>query len=428
MENGGVGMERKWIKWIKTAHKGLRYYEHPTRRHGKKRDRYYAIRFKVANQDYSYGVGWWSNGIPEEVKKDDPRLGFEEYALKLLRQYQGNMRAGSGPKSPKENRKNSAEKEQEERNKRDQIEKGNITFKKYFEDTYSPIAKTSKKVSSFDHEETHFRLWIEPVVGDLPLRIISKNHVELIKKKVMDAKKAPRTVQYILATFRQVWNMARGGGLVTGDSPTKIVKISKFDNRRQRFFNHDEADVLLRKLKETSKQIYQMAFLALHTGMRASEIFRLTWGCIDTDRGIITILDAKPGKGRPAFMTEQVRAMFLDMTEGKNDDLVFPNKDGGTFSEISHIFRDAVVDLKFNEGVKDRRQRVMFHTLRHTFGSWHAEAGTDLYVIKELMGHGSITLTERYSHLSQGTLQNATRNLERSIDIAEQEKTEQVAT
>jgi hypothetical protein len=42
------------------------------------------------------GVGWWSDEIPEEIKKVDPGLGFEEYALKLLRQYQGNIKAGSG--------------------------------------------------------------------------------------------------------------------------------------------------------------------------------------------------------------------------------------------------------------------------------------------------------------------------------------------
>ena len=249
--------------------------------------------------------------------------------------------------------------------------------------------------------------------------------MERIKKRILDAGKAPRTAQYIMATARQIWNMARRDGLVSGDSPTRSVKVPKFDNRRQRFFSHDEADLLLNKLKEKNEQVYQMAVLGLQTGMRASEIFHLIWGCIDTDRGIITILDAKSGKGRTAFMTEQVKTMFLGMTKGKND-LVFPNKRGCVYTEIPHSFRDTVTELKFNDDISDPRQRVCFHSLRHTFGSWHAEAGTDLYVIKELMGHGSITLTERYSHLSQGTLQSATRNLERSIDGAGQDRAGQV--
>jgi integrase len=196
------------------------------------------------------------------------------------------------------------------------------------------------------------------------------------------------------------------------------VKVPKFDNRRNRFLSHKEAGALLDRLKGKNEQVYQMALLGLQTGMRASEIFNLTWGCIDTDRGIITILDAKSGKGRPAFMTEQIKTMFNAMSRGKNDAIVFPNKNGKAYTEISHIFRDAVVDLKLNENVSDKRQRVCFHSLRHSFGSYHAEAGTDLYVIKSLMGHGSITLTERYSHLSQGTLQASTGNLERAIEEA----------
>ena len=92
------------IKWIKTIHKGLRYYEHPTRRHGIKPDRYYSIRFKVAGKDYGYGVGWLSDGIPDAILKEEPELGFQDYCLKLLRQYRNNLKTGSGPTSPQEKR------------------------------------------------------------------------------------------------------------------------------------------------------------------------------------------------------------------------------------------------------------------------------------------------------------------------------------
>jgi site-specific recombinase XerD len=161
-----------------------------------------------------------------------------------------------------------------------------------------------------------------------------------------------------------------------------------------------------------------MALLSLHTGMRASEIFKLTWGCVDTQRGIITILDAKSGKGRPAFMTEQIKNIFNEMKHGNNDDIVFLRKDKNPYTEIPTLFRDIVTDLKFNENVSDTRQRVCFHTLRHTMASWHAEGGTDLYILKELLGHGSITLTERYSHLSNGALQEATRNFGKKVKTA----------
>jgi len=288
----------------------------------------------------------------------------------------------------------------------------------YFQKTYYPDAKINKKESSYAHEETHFRLWIDPIAGGKPIKDLSEFDARRIVKSILDAGKKPRTAQYVMATLRQVWNKARRGKLVSGDSPTRNVKIPKFDNRRQRFLNHNEADLLLDALKAKDETLYRMALLSLHTGMRASEIFNLTWGCIDTERGIITILDAKSGRGRAAFMTKQIKAMFDEMTRGNNDAIVFLRRDGKPFKEIPTLFRDVVADLKFNENVSDARQRVCFHTLRHTLASWHAETGTDLYVIKELLGHGSITLTERYSHLTNGALQAATRGFEKAITTA----------
>jgi site-specific recombinase XerD len=401
------------LKWHKTGTKGIRYRQHPTRKHGKKFDIYYAIRYQENGIRIEEGLGWASETGITLDKANAELSKLKEAAVK-----------GDGPVRLAEKRDIEERRKLAEQEEQKQAEINNITLKKYFDDTYYPAAKIHKKKQTYSKEETHFRLWIAPVMGSKSLKEISEFDVRRISKSILDAKKAPRTAQYVMATLRQIWNQARREGLVVGDSPTRNVKIPKFDNRRQRFLSHAQANVLLKKLEETNKQVYQMAFLALYTGLRASEIFHLTWGCIDTEHGILSILDAKSGKGRKAFMTEALKAMFLAMPKGKHDDLVFPNSDGASYTEIPHPFREAVSDLKFNEGVQDRRQRVMFHSLRHTFGSWHAEAGTDLYILKALMGHGSITLTERYAHLSQGTLQTATKNIERTT--AEQEQAEQV--
>lgn len=117
-------MSPKWIKWIKTAHKGLRYYEHETRRHGKRRDRYYSTRFKVDGKDYTYGIGWCSDGIPEDVEGADQNMTFEEYCLSRLKTFKTNVKAGQGPKSPKEQRKVAAEKEAQAKVEQAEREKG----------------------------------------------------------------------------------------------------------------------------------------------------------------------------------------------------------------------------------------------------------------------------------------------------------------
>jgi site-specific recombinase XerD len=56
--------------------------------------------------------------------------------------------------------------------------------------------------------------------------------------------------------------------------------------------------------------------------------------------------------------------------------------------------------------------------LRHTFASWLVENGTDLYVVKELMGHSTIAMTERYSHLGNNARQEAIRKFDIIINKA----------
>jgi integrase len=142
----------------------------------------------------------------------------------------------------------------------------------------------------------------------------------------------------------------------------------------------------------------------------------LKWSHIDLGRGIIRVMDPKGGEGRAAFMTEKIKAMFEAMKRRGPDDYVFTKKSGEPLKGTPREFSEVVADLGLNNGITDRRQRVCFHTCRHTFASWHVTAGTDLYTVKELLGHSVIAMTERYSHLSPGTLQNAMSNLERAIE------------
>jgi site-specific recombinase XerD len=400
-------------QWKKTTFKGVRYREHATRKQGIRKDQYFTIRYKLDGKDKEESLGWATEGWTASK------------AFDRLRELKQNLKTGEGPRTLQEKREHEETRRKVDQDAQEQAEKDNITLNKYYYDTYYPDAKVNKKASSYLHEETHFRLWIDRIAGKKPIKDLSEFDARRIVKKILDNGKTPRTAQYVMATLRQIWNQARRAKLVSGDSPTHNVKLPKFDNRRQRFLSHAEADKLLNALQARDETVYKMALLTMHTGMRASEIFKLTWGCVDTDRSIITILDAKSGHGRAAFMTEQIKKMFLSMTEGKNDEFVFLRKDKAPYFEIPTLFREVVAEMKFNENVSDTRQRVCFHTLRHTMASWHAESGTDIYVLKELLGHGSITLTERYSHLSNGALQEATRGFEKKVKAARR-KTGQV--
>jgi integrase len=144
-----------------------------------------------------------------------------------------------------------------------------------------------------------------------------------------------------------------------------------------------------------------MALLSLHCGLRAGEIFSLTWKDIDLEHGLITLLDTKSSKTRTVSMTDDVKDFLTAKVRSGKQNLVFPDKKrGGIRKQISKSFPRVVSDIKLNDGIEDRRQRVTFHTLRHTFASWLVMEGISLYDVKELLGHATLTMTERYAHLA----------------------------
>jgi site-specific recombinase XerD len=80
--------------------------------------------------------------------------------------------------------------------------------------------------------------------------------------------------------------------------------------------------------------------------------------------------------------------------------------------------------MGFNKGITDQRQKVVFHTLRHSYAAWLAEAGTDIYTIGKLLGHSTVQMSARYAHLGPGAMQEAVKRLPSLItgDQAEHEK------
>ncbi|MFU8819457.1 MAG: site-specific integrase [Desulfurivibrio sp.] len=142
-----------------------------------------------------------------------------------------------------------------------------------------------------------------------------------------------------------------------------------------------------RLIKRARASVFRMALLSLHTGMRAGEIFSLTWADVDLAGVLITLRDTKSNRTRHAFMTEQVRAMFQARDKQEPAALVFPGRNGKKIVQISKTFNRAVDRVGLNDGNTDPRQKVTFHTLRHTFASWLVESGTDIYLVKELLGH-----------------------------------------
>jgi integrase len=384
------------FKWIKTKHTGLRYREHPTRKHGKVKDRFYQYRHTVDGERKEEGLGWWSKGWSELECLDE-----------IVKIQKAKVTGEDGPVSIRAKRKKASE-------ARKKAKKDALTVSDAWE-------KTAPGRPSYDIEDGYFRLWIKPVLGKKALNQVSVINLERIRSNMEKDGKAPRTIQYVQAIIRRLFNDAKRLDLYNGENPASKVRKPKFDNKRQRFLTRDEAAALLADLKERSTQLYNMTLLSLHTGMRAGEIFSLIWADVDKAGGRITIRDPKSTKTRFAYMTDEVKAMFEEMKEGDPGELVFPDRNGNRMKQISNAFNTAVDDLKLNENAPkinkkvDRRFKVVFHTIRHTFASWLVQDGVDLFTVKELLGHSDFAMTARYSHLSPHTLQAAVKRLSGSL-------------
>ncbi|MBU1056102.1 MAG: site-specific integrase [Proteobacteria bacterium] len=393
-------------KWIGTRYKGVRYYEHPTRKHGVKKDRYYTIRYQRDGKRIEEGLGWASELNP----KDRKHWTAEKAALVLAELKEAGKGLKQGPARLSERREIEEKRKEVEQVERERIEKEAVTFNDFFINTYLPQAKADKKPDTARREEGFFNNWFNQILGHLPLKTLTPFHIERLKKEMSDKQQSNRSIEYALAVIRQVFHMARHRGIYVGESPTVNVKKPKVDNGRMKFLTRKEAEELLKALKEKSQDVHDMSLLSLHAGLRFGEIASLTWQDVDLERGVVTIRDAKAGS-RYAFLTDQAEDMFRNRIQGKPSDYIFQRRGGGKIEKISHSFFRTVDDLQFNKGIDDPRLRVCFHTCRHSYASWLIEQGTDLYTVQKLLGHKTNIMTQRYAHLSENKLKDAAKAL-----------------
>ena len=390
-------------EWKKAKTPGIRYREHPTRKHGIRKDRYYTIRYKLAGKTKEEALGWESEGWNESK------------VAARLHELKENQRTGDGEVTLSEKRKKEEIKRKLDEENRIKKQQEQVSFNEIFS-KYIELAKKEKTERSYRTEEGLFKKWISPAIGNAPMKSVSPFALEKLKDKMRKANLSPRSISYALAVIRQVFNYAKRFGLYNGDNPTAKVKKPTEDNRRDRFLTQEEAEILLQKLKESSLTVHDMALLSLHCGLRKGEITNLTWNDVDFDNGFLFIKDAKNGKNRKAIMTEDVKSMLKERSKVSVNNFVFTTAKGEPITDISKTFPRVVETLGFNKGISDKRQQVVFHTLRHTYASWLVMSGVDLYTVQRLMGHSTIAMTERYSHLAPDYLKKAVKTFETNLN------------
>lgn len=401
--------------WKKTKFAGVVYRESTQRKFrikGKTRPErcfYVNYRKRLTQGDGKKGpskliwerVGWESEGITTDKARD-----FRGQIL-------ANIRLGEGHQSLAEKREIDQTRREAKHLEKELKERENTPFD-VLAQKYIEWAKANKK--SWRDDMTRYIKHIKPVIGNIPIREISVLNMERLKKtlkrkKVTNGKNSSylsdATVKHCLVLVRQMFYRGETWRLFEGVNPVRLTTNAdkKFlktgDNKRLRFLTKMEADTLLKEIKDISEQTHDICLLSLHTGLRMGEVFSLTWGDIDLDHGLITIRNPKNDETRQAYVTPAVASMFkkYDPKKQIRTNLVFPDKTGKRIHQLSDTFNRVVDKMKLNEGVIDRQNKVVPHSLRHTFASWLAQQGETLLTIKELLGHKSIETTMRYAHL-----------------------------
>lgn len=404
-------------KWIKTNFPGVRYREHETRKHGVKKDQYFTIRYKLNGKDKEEGLGWASQDWTAAKAYD------------RLKELKINRKSGEGPQTLHEKRTIEQARQEQENKEKARIEKENVTFGRFMTETYLPQCQRDKKHKTYINEEGLYRLHLAETLGALPFSNISAFHLERIKKDMADHGLSSRTIQYVLQLTRQVFHVARKLGMYEGESPTRNVRWPKLDNTKLRYLRADEAERLLNALAARSKTLHDMALLSLHCGLRFGEIATLRWSCVNWEAETLAILNAKAGS-RISYLTEQAKEMLHRRGQGRPDELIFKKRSGagGPMQQASKVFSDAVDALKLNEGITDTKQRVTFHTLRHSFATHLYESTHDLYLTQRSLGHATGEMTRRYAKMSENRLREGAKAIEKALTVGskEKEKPEQV--
>lgn len=409
--------------WKKTKFVGVRYRESTTRKvrvNGKTRpDRCFYVSYKGGEdrrKSLMEKIGWESEGVDAETARDERG--------KIL----SNMRLGAGPHSIKEKREVQRAEREANRLEKENEERENTPFDTLAE-KYLAWAKENKK--SWIDDKGRYERHLNPLVGKIPVNQFSVLTMERMKrdlkrKKIKKGKiktpMAEHTVKHCLVLVRKIFYWAADRGLFDGKNPVKeTIKADKQflkveDNKRLRFLSFKEAEILLNEIKSVSQQIHDICLVSFQTGMRMGEIFNLQWQDLDLNHGVINIRNPKNNETRQAYITPPIKAMFVGRKgeRGKKAGLIFTDRGGKRILQLSDTFNRAVERLGLNEEGVDRQNKIVPHTLRHTFASWLAMQGEPLLTIKELMGHKAVETTLRYAHLMPDQKRKAAERLAQS--------------
>src|SRR6266566_4550558 len=249
------------------------------------------------------------------------------------------------------------------------------------------LERESPLLKSIRTERNRVLAWAREF-GTRPLGQITRAEMETWRRKKMTTCR-PATINRDLSRLRRMFSLAVEWELLE-ESPMTGIRFLRENNARTRYLSLEESNRLIASC--IAPHIRALVTIALHSGMRLGEILNLRWHDLDFAAGFILVRDSKNGESRQVPTDATLSALFRAYPHRPSTDLVFSSSSGGHIVDVRTGFQNA--------GKRAGLIDLHFHDLRHTFASQFVMAGGDLYILKEILGHKSITMTQRYAHLS----------------------------
>ena len=232
--------------------------------------------------------------------------------------------------------------------------------------------------------------------------------------KISEKTRSNATVNRYMASLSTVLSVAvKEYGWIEENPMLKVIK-KKEPRGRVRFLEDKEVAKLLAECQKESYELYLCVLIALSTGARYSEITNLTWKNIDMKHKQFHFLNTKNGEDRGVAITSNVYEKLKEFKKVQRigSDLVFSNNENNVLY-LRGQFERALKRAK----IKD----FHFHDLRHTAASYLAKGGASLLEIATILGHKTLAMVQRYSHLTKGhtatVLETMNQEMFKNIDL-----------
>lgn len=270
----------------------------------------------------------------------------------------------------------------------------NDLAKLYFEDKDLEVKQNKRQKAKYE-------LHIKEVFGDMNIKSLTRKDVIDFREELSKKDKANQTINCIVILLNAIINYAIKEKAMNFTNPCFGLRKLKADNTRDRFLDTYEIQLLLEEVKE-QPTLYMFVNLALNTGGRLETILNIQKKNINLMNKSILLKDIKNDSTYTGFISEK----FMNYLQkeirhlGINDYVVGRRETKYPTTSLQRKLK-AILDKNFNKGleVRDSKNRVVIHTLRHTFASHLAINGTPIFVVQKLMNHSKIDMTLRYAKL-----------------------------